>query len=67
MYWIYELNKLCCADKRAHVKLKDGDEFDCTPDCLTYDDDGNEEMRLMLDDGSTQSHGNDEIEEVIAI
>lgn len=64
MYWIYELNVLCCGDKRAHVKLKDGEEFDCTPECLTYDADGNEEMAVRLDNGWMRSLKNDEIEQV---
>lgn len=64
MYWTYELNKLCCDDKRAHVKLKDGEEFDCRPDCLTYDGEGNEEMTVEMDGGSLRSLVEDEIESV---
>lgn len=64
MYWTGFLNDLCCADKRAHVKLKDGDEFDCTPDCLTYDSEGNEEMAVRYDSGRIHSLREDEIESV---
>ena len=34
MYWTYELNVLCGLDKRAHVRMKNGEEFDCIPDSL---------------------------------
>lgn len=51
MGWICELNKLCCEDKDAHVRLKDGEEFDCSPDSLTYDGDGNEEMTVKMKSG----------------
>lgn len=62
----YELNRLACANKRAHVKLKSGFEFDCTPDCLSYDKDGNELMLLEADFGS-ELYGNEDIESVIEI
>lgn len=62
----YELNRLACADKRAHVKLKNGIEFDCTPDCLVYDNDGNELMRLITDSGSGL-YGNEDVESVTEI
>lgn len=46
MYWTYELNVLCGLDKRAHVRMKNGEEFDCIPDSLVYDDDDSEIMAV---------------------
>ena len=67
MYWTFELNKLCCADKWAHVKMKDGEEFDCRPDCLTYDRDDNEVMTVEMDDGELRDLPENEIESVAGI
>ena len=61
MYWVYELNKMCCEEKRAHIRLKDGSEFDCRPDCLTYDGGGNEEITVELEDGRLRSLAEHEI------
>lgn len=64
MYWTFELNKLCCAGKSARVKLKNGEVFECRPDCLTYDDDGNEIMTVEMEDGELRDLPEDEIEYV---
>lgn len=62
MSWTYKLNMICCDDKKAHVRMKDGEEFDCWPDCLTYDGDGNEEMTVQMMDGTLRSLPEDDIE-----
>ncbi len=67
MYWTGYLNALCCADKRAHIKMKNGEEFDCTPDCLTYDKEGNEEMTVRYDSGELYCLKEDDIESVSEI
>ena len=64
MYWTFELNKLCCADKLAYVQMKNGETFKCRPDCLTYDDDGNEVMMVEMEDGQLRDLPEESIEMV---
>lgn len=61
MTWTYELDRLCCADKRARITLKDGSKVDCTPSALAYDIEGNEEMVVKLEDGRLYSYPENEI------
>lgn len=64
MSWIFELNRLCCADKRARITLQDGEVIDCTPSALVYDDEGNEEMTVELTDGYLYSFSETDIASV---
>ena len=44
--------------------MKNGEVFECRPDCLTYDDDGNEIMTVEMEDGELRDLPEDEIEYV---
>ena len=68
MYWTYELNVLCGLGKRAHVRMKNGEEFDCIPDSLVDDDEYEEIMaERQLPSGRMRTLPEDEIESVTEI
>lgn len=44
---IYFLDAISDAGKRAHIKLKNGEEFNCRPDCIIPDDDTWEDIMVV--------------------
>lgn len=68
MYWTHELNVLCGLGRRAHVRMKNGEEFDCIPDSLVDDDEYEEIMAVrQLPSGRMRTLPEDEIESVTEI
>ena len=66
---IYKLDDLSNMGKDAHIKLTDGREFDCKPDCIVCDDDTYEDLILVWSkpDGIGYELRESEISEVIEI